>query len=446
MKKKTLLVFLLITLFSVIAATQVFAASDSVVGTPDSLQIIGGKEFFFANGTPITIEERTDGNPGALIKWNGGEQLVGEESNIFGGMHDNGATVDTSVIMNGGAVKYIFGGGLHKSNTVNAKVVMNGGRVNQIDGAGASDWTTDCDCTDENTSWKDGDYKNAPCQTKNALVVINGGTICGSRFGLLFGGGCGYSNTEKATIEINGGDLSATYVTAGGSNGNTKEASIVINGGTIGTVQSVNRGTMEEVSVTVSGGKIENLYVGGETGDATVTGTITGKVAVKVSGKASVKQLEAGKNGGVVVDPTTDTVIKTENIVVVAGTVETLHNTNFTSVNRVTIDGVEYLVKPFTTIKDIPTYAEFTKKEGYKFIGFKTATGETWDEATEIDDNYELTTIFEKIEEPVANVEKNEEDEKDNTPKTGGEINTLNLIAVLVVISLAGLVLIRKSK
>ena len=30
----------------------------------------------FANGTPVTVEARTDGVAGALVKWNGGEKLL----------------------------------------------------------------------------------------------------------------------------------------------------------------------------------------------------------------------------------------------------------------------------------------------------------------------------------------------------------------------------------
>jgi hypothetical protein len=44
---------------------------------------------FFANGTSITVTDRTDGVEGALIKWEGGEQLVPATINIFGGSHNS---------------------------------------------------------------------------------------------------------------------------------------------------------------------------------------------------------------------------------------------------------------------------------------------------------------------------------------------------------------------
>lgn len=436
--KKTLLVFLLVALFSLVMATGVFAAE-----TPE-YKVIDGKEFVFANGTPITIEDRAEGAEGASITWTGCTDPieVGTGASVFGGMHNNATEVETSVTINGGYVKAVFGGGLHKSNTKNASVVMNKGRVAQINGGGASSWTTKCDCTSENQVWYDGDYEDAPCQTQKAYVEINGGTICGASFGLVYGGGCGYSNTENTTVIVNEGDLSAAYVTAGGSNGNTTTAMVYIEGGTVGMVQSVNRGTMEETSLVVVGGIVEKLYAAGENADD-ITGTISESVFVEVSGEAKVESLESGKNAGVLVDTATDTVVSAENIVVVPGTVEDAVDVEFTEKYQVQIDGYITLVEPNTTIKDLPEYEALTEKEGYKFIGFKTIDGKEFAEDTKIVENIHVETVFEKIEDNTG--EGTKEEVKDEEPKMGIETSIITIFGVVAVVALAGYVVSKKK-
>lgn len=405
MKKKTLLLVLICALVSTMMITlPVFAGTTSQVGTPE-VETIGGEEFFFANGTPITIAARTDGVDGASITWEGCTDpvLVGAEANIFGGMHNNSSNVNTSITINGGKVGYVFGGGLHKSNTLSAKIIMNGGRVNQINGGGASSWTAGCsaECSIENREWKNSDYENAPCQTKSASVTINGGTVCGDSYGLVYGGGCGYSNTEEATVTITGGDLSKTYVTAGGSNGNTTEASVAITGGTIKIVQTINRGTIESASLEVTGGTVNNLYVGGETGDSSVTGTITGSANVQISGNAKVEVMELGTNGGTQINvEDSNSIVKAEDIKVVAGTVTELKGDileNVTLMLKVTIDEKTYIIEKGKTVKDIAEYNNIIQKEGYNFKGFQTSEGEEWIDTTKIEKDVVLKTVFEKI-------------------------------------------------
>lgn len=283
-------------LFLVIAFIFVLTGKVNAATEPE-LKTFGGVEYFFANGTPITIVERTDGIAGANIVWNGGSQLVKSNANVFGGMHDNATSVDTSITMYGGTVRNIFGGGLHLSNTNTANIVINGGQVGGINGGGASSLTHDCGCANA-TPWYSGNPTNSPCKTKTAKVTINGGKIeyIGAGYGLVFGGGEGISNTENASLTINGGDLSTAYVTAAGSNGNTTTASLTIVGGTIKVVQGVNRGTMNNLELNALHGNIERLYIGGETEDKDVTGTISGKVNATITAK--VKKMFLGTNGG----------------------------------------------------------------------------------------------------------------------------------------------------
>lgn len=449
MKRKTLLMLFIIAIFSAIIAMPVKAATIPAceVGVPLYVADIDGEEYFFANGAEIIVEERTDNQPGALVKWMEGDveksQVLGTISNIFGGMHNNDTAVESSITINGGYVNWIHGGGLHRSNTTSSTIVMNGGQVGHIKGGGADIWVSSCDCGEG--AWHDGDYENAPCQTGTATITINAGTIKRIQEGkeaAVFGGGNGYSNTEDASIFIYGGDLSGALVIAGGSNGNTTTAMVYIEGGTVGSVQSVNRGTMEEASLVVVGGTVEKLYAAGATTDD-ITGTITKEVAVEVSGEAKVESLEAGKNAGVLVDTTTDTVVSAENIVVVPGTVEDVDGVEVTEKYQVQIDGYIALVEPNTTLKDLAEYPALTEREGYKFLGFKTVDGKDFAEDTEITENIHVETVFEKIEENTE--EKPKEEAKDEEPKMGAEISIISILSVVAIIALAGYVVSKRK-
>lgn len=76
MKKKLLFLVAAFALFvpSVLAAEPNYDASVKA---------------FFANGTPVTVEARTDGQDGALIKWDGGEKAVPADTSVFGGSHES---------------------------------------------------------------------------------------------------------------------------------------------------------------------------------------------------------------------------------------------------------------------------------------------------------------------------------------------------------------------
>lgn len=238
--------------------TKTYIDSLSAVSSePTELVDSNGTLLFFANGTPITISAREDSEDGAVITWNGGEKIVEKATNIFGGRHDDDTPTNSSIVMNGGSIKNIFGGGLHKSHTVIAKIVMNDGKAVGVEGAGASSFTKTCGCAN-GTSWYAGDPTKSPCVTDEASVTINGGTISST----LYGGPEGIGYCKKATVVVNDG--SAYYVTAVGSNGRTDSASCTIYGGTIEVLQGMNRGTSDDISVTVNGGDVKKAFAGGE--------------------------------------------------------------------------------------------------------------------------------------------------------------------------------------
>ena len=282
MKKKLLFVIVACAFF--LPAT-VFAAKSPVHDE--------SKKLFFANGTPITIEERTDGQEGALIKWDGGEKLVPVDTSVFAGSHNSDEAIETaSITMNGGKVKNIFGGGLHKSIVKKATIVMNDGTVTgSVMAGGAHHFHQTDDGDFINSSVADSkDRTKAITIVDEATVTINGGTV---EFA-VWGGGESYSYTGKSTVTINAGKFN--YVIAGGSNGYTGDASLGIYDGEIEIVQGVNRGEMDSVSFIVNGGKINKLYAGGEP-DVGVTGIINDSIDLKiVDGEIAI--ISAGTSGG----------------------------------------------------------------------------------------------------------------------------------------------------
>ena len=251
------------------------------------------KNLFFANGTPITIEKRTDGQEGALIKWDGGEQLVPVNTSVFAGSHNSDEAIETaSITMNGGTVKNIIGGGLHKSIVKKATVVMNNGTVTgSVMGGGAHHLKQTGDGDFINSSVAESkDRTKAITIVDEATVTINGGTVKYA----VWGGGESYSYTGKSTVTINAGKFN--YVIAGGANGYTGDASLGIYGGEIEIAQGVNRGEMDSVSFIVNGGKINKLYAGGEP-DEGVTGIINDSIDLKIA-DGEIATISAGTSGG----------------------------------------------------------------------------------------------------------------------------------------------------
>lgn len=258
----------------------------------------GSKEIFFANGTEITISERTDSVPGALITWDGGQQLVTDNVGVFGGSHNSDVKVNTSITMNGGTVRNIIGGGLHKSSVGTAEITINGGTVINVYGGGYDGyvWGSDetCSCANTNTLEK---VKDSTVRVDEVAIVVNGGSA-----DTIFGGGGGYNYVGSVSLVINTLEGKASYVTAGGSNGYTGTAEVLVGGGEIAVLQGINRGEMEEISMMIQGGKIDRVYAGGETTDPTVTGVFEEAIVMlgeSITGNgAEIGSISTGTNGG----------------------------------------------------------------------------------------------------------------------------------------------------
>lgn len=271
---------------------------------------------FFANGTPIVISE-VNGN--TTITWNGESQIVPNTVSVFGGGNggnynsskitmksgtvqnlvagglgysaDKSSTVTTAnIIINGGTISNaVAGGGYFNAKVNKSNIQMNGGTALTVQGGGMA--SGKIDGVNYSVGTKE-DSENSPNRTENAKVTISGGKVT---YG-VFGGGQGYSYTGTANLTISDGDMSNSYVTAGGSNGYTGTANVKLTGGKIGVYQTVNRGTLDNATVRVTGSTIGKFYVGGETEDKSVTGIINKINTLLVSG--SIEFLDPGTSNG----------------------------------------------------------------------------------------------------------------------------------------------------
>ncbi|MBO7153736.1 MAG: hypothetical protein J6W67_08020, partial [Lentisphaeria bacterium] len=113
-------------------------------------------------------------------------------------------------------------------------------------------------------------------------VYADGGTLTvtdGILMGSVYGGGASESSIENTSVTVSGGSVSNLYggSNAGNISGNTD---LVISGGTVTNVHGAGYGDniSGNVNITVSGGEIAFLYAGGY--ESSVAGTIT----VNVSG------------------------------------------------------------------------------------------------------------------------------------------------------------------
>lgn len=304
------------------------------------------KDTFYANGTPIVIAE-VEGN--TEISWNEGtnSEVVNATTTVYGGgiagtsfdssnITMNSGTVaniygggegtatesadvkDVTIVINDGTIvsylsgsKYtggnIAGGGTLASKVETAAIEIKGGTVGAVMGGGKS-----------SHNGKEVGTISEPEKSLNSVedtfVSITGGKIndANNGYGLVYGGGQGYSYVKQTIVSISDGDLSNAWVTAGGANGRTDNATLDISGGVINTVQTINRGSMIDAMVNVFGGTIDKLFVGGENPETfdndVVNGGFLGNIIVDIYG-GNVKELLPGSNYNETIEANADYVM-----------------------------------------------------------------------------------------------------------------------------------------
>lgn len=243
----------------------------------EASMIIGGEIEGDVESTNMTFESGT---------YNG---------SVFGGSYKGNVTT-VNMIINDGTFAMVCGGGVLESDCETVNITVNGGTIASIEGGGHG-------------FLKDGfEVGNAeigaesPCHVGTVNMDINGGTFKGSSYALVYGGGQGYSATDKIVMTVDDADMSNNcYVTAGGSNGYAGDAEVTLGAGTtINIYQSGNRGTMKTAKTTVNGATIANMYLGGDSTDDGVTVTFTGEnPALQATiNSGTITNLQIGTNGG----------------------------------------------------------------------------------------------------------------------------------------------------
>lgn len=312
MKRKALSVLSCLALIaSSLPSTAVFvsAAEKTVTepGTPQYVTIVGTdgagvpktKHAVFANGTDIevTYDDKTQTNTVTYTKTKpDGKTVEGElpsiptDADVFAGCHGSSQAVGSDedpveIVINGAKLNTVYGGGLHESTVNNVKITVKGkAELNWVCGGGANCLIKD-ECAQGSVSWQSGQSENSKTFVKNAEITIEDAKLANC----VYGGGEGFSKTENTTVNIKDGTILA--VCASGSNGYTSNSNVNIEGGTITEVRSVTRGTIASSDVAVSGGTINNLYIGGSDNCA---GTVNNSNVDITSG--TVKELHAGKS------------------------------------------------------------------------------------------------------------------------------------------------------
>ena len=295
--------------------------------------------------------------------------------------------------MTGGSVNLLVGGGLHKSQVGTANIVIEDGTIpSQVLGGGASSLTgtqNNCGCT---SGWYNGDPEQGNCRVDKVNITVNGGSI--PKF--LYGGSDGYGYTGEVNMEINGGNMGG-YVTLAGSNGYTVKGTLTVNGGKIKTLQGVNHCysghpiTLGDYVMTITGGEIAKMYVGGELADDVVG--MYNSATASING-GTVTYLYPGSNG---VKNTSNTDKLTVSYV--QGTVTTVSPdfggkiTELVNVSFMEADGTKIETRQFVA-GGLIDYKP-AEKTGYTFAGWYTdkALTQAWKDTDTVSAH---TTLYAK--------------------------------------------------
>ena len=214
---------------------------------------------------------------------------------IFGGSYKGNVTT-VNMIINDGTFAMVCGGGVLESDCETVNITINGGTIASIEGGGHASVKGDLEVGNAEIG------AESPCHVGTVNMDINGGTFKGSSHALVYGGGQGYSATDKVVMTVDNADMSNNcYVTAGGSNGYTGDAEVTLGADTtINIYQSGNRGTMKTAKTTVNGATINNMYLGGDSTDDGVTVAFNGEnPALRATiNSGTITNLQIGTDAG----------------------------------------------------------------------------------------------------------------------------------------------------
>ena len=111
----------------------------------------------------------------------------------------------------------------------------------------------------------------------------------------FLGQNCEYFYVENTEAVVVGGDFD--YLISGGSNSRTNTTKLSVKDARIGIYQTTNRGNVADATTTFENCTVENLFVGGDATDSTVTGT-TGTLKYEINGAGGSYVIKNGTENG----------------------------------------------------------------------------------------------------------------------------------------------------
>lgn len=151
---------------------------------------------------------------------------------------------------------------------------------------------------------------------------------------LYFSQNCEYYYVESNEATVIGGNYD--YMISGGSNHATGSSVVTVEDAKIGIYQSTNRGVVDSADIKFTNCEVENLFVGGDPTDSTVTGTTNNiKIDICKGGKYNIGiGTEAGQK------------LTAEDIDRIVNSIKVTRNADITiDPELVTMLGSKYIVK-----------------------------------------------------------------------------------------------------
>ena len=219
---------------------------------------------FFAGGTPITIEDTDEAGKAALIKWDGGQQLIAADAAVYGGSDTVSSNIhlsSTSITMNGGQVKDLVGGNKTKNeksgcdysliDTVTLDI--NGGTITRgLHGIDNQHTAFGADVRKEQNGKS---YKNYAIGDLN--VTIDGATVNDFR------GVTSYAYAENVDVVVGRDAAAQLKGFMWGTNGIIGNATFTMYSGSTDIGQSILRCCiLGKMTYNILGGEIGDIYAG----------------------------------------------------------------------------------------------------------------------------------------------------------------------------------------
>jgi hypothetical protein len=255
----------------------------------ETMTISGVGNVCVCEGNPVVVKPGTDGYYHIVSQSSGKDIKITKSTLIVGGSIDGTPIKETSVnlvnVRNRYAIPKVIGGSYNITNetlttvdTVN--VYYEDSASTGVTGSFGAVRTNNVNITLNNSKldWLGAGEGYAKLNTppvsfastawaKNINIVIENTTI-----ELAFiGSNCEYFYANKSNAKITGSTFG--YLISGCSNDGMGDSFMEVADSTIGIYQSVNRGNVVSAEARFKNCTVDNLYIGGDASDKTVTGT-----------------------------------------------------------------------------------------------------------------------------------------------------------------------------